>query len=422
MAGEGLQRISNELTGQITVRIPAGPGAPPPGAPAPPPVAGLVSDRVVDEAIRASAETGTVSIGAPEGAAALTFTAGQLTRIADSGKPLAILVGGVQFRLPPGAVRALAQAETAKVQFSAVTVEAGEAARLVAQAANAARVRLVGDVYDLDITAITREGSGRSVGQLAAPVRVSLPVPEEFRDAAAKGRLDAHRYNEASNTWDALGGSYDAAAGTITFETGRLSKYAVMETVPVAVFADIQNHWAEKDIELMADLGIARGEAPGKFNPDGRVTRAEFATFLIRSLGLEETKAEPGHFKDVPGGSWYYGAVETAFVNGLVVGYGDGTFRPNQSIAREEIAAMAVRALAACGKPVAVADAAGVLARFVDAGDISSWAREAAAQAACTDIVLGREGGRFAPKENATRAEAAVMLKRMLVVLGRIRS
>ncbi|MDH7574058.1 MAG: S-layer homology domain-containing protein [Clostridia bacterium] len=214
-----------------------------------------------------------------------------------------------------------------------------------------------------------------------------------------------------------------SAAYTFTFTTAAQEQPQPTQPAapaPTKTFADIQGHWAQKDIELMAGLGIAGGVAPDRFDPNGLVTRAQFAAFLVRSLGLAEVKPATASFTDVGPGAWYYGAVETARAAGLVGGYPDRTFKPDQRISREEIAAMVVRALAKAGKPVEVADPEAVLSRFADQAAIGAWAREAAAQAVEAGIVGGREGNRFAPKENATRAEAVVMLKRMLVSLGRI--
>ena len=127
--------------------------------------------------------------------------------------------------------------------------------------------------------------------------------------------------------------------------------------------------------------------------------------------------AETIHFKDVQPGAWYYGTVEGAYAAGLINGYEDGTFRPEQEITREEMAALIVRALKYAGQEVIVDDVDAILARFEDASKISPWAKEEAAQAVASGIIIGRDG-LFAPKDNATRAEAVVMLKRMLVKLG----
>ncbi|MEW6573345.1 MAG: S-layer homology domain-containing protein [Bacillota bacterium] len=189
---------------------------------------------------------------------------------------------------------------------------------------------------------------------------------------------------------------------------------------PRVTFSDITGYWAQDDIEIMAGQGIAKGIGNDKFDPEGRVTRAQFAAFLIRALGIEETQPAQKYFKDVYSGAWYYRAVETAYANGLVSGYSDGRFKPNTYITREELAAMVLRGLTKSGKQVAVSDVESSLAQFTDQARIGAWARQAAAAAVQEGLLKGRGGSRFAPKENATRAEAVVMLKRMLVSLEKL--
>lgn len=191
---------------------------------------------------------------------------------------------------------------------------------------------------------------------------------------------------------------------------------------PSSLFSDIQGHWAQSEIIVMTEIGIAGGVTEDSFAPNDSVTRAQFAAFLIRSLRIAEANSATGSFGDVNSSAWYYGAVEAARAAQLVGGYPDGSFRPNQAITRKEIAVMVVRALAfQAATPVSLTSPEVVLAaRFTDWNFIAAWARGAVAQAVEANIVNGREGRRFAPQENASRAEAVVMLKRMLTSTGRL--
>lgn len=425
-APPGVQ-ISNTLQAEVRVTSPPSTGGEE-GVPAPTPVtppgaATPVSDQALAAALEKAKETGVVALATPAEEKVLALTATQLQKVAEADKPAALAVSGVTFTLPPAAVKALAGAEAAQVEVAAAKLAAEEARQLVARAVNAPNLRLIGDVFELNAATVARDGARQAVERFAAAIRVSLPVPEEAREAAAAGRLDAHRYNEAANTWEALGGSYAAEAGAIVFETDHLSKYAVLEKLapPVRTFADIRGHWAQKDIEVMAGLGIVGGVAPDRFDPNDLVTRAQFAALVLRSLGVAEIRPDQGHFRDVKPGDWYYGAVEAARAAGLVGGYPDGTFRPQASITREEIASMVHRALAYAGKRVTVAgEVEAILAPFADAREVGPWARESVAAAVKERILRGRTATTIVPKGNATRAEAVVMLKRMLVGLGRI--
>ncbi|MCR4419621.1 MAG: S-layer homology domain-containing protein [Clostridia bacterium] len=199
---------------------------------------------------------------------------------------------------------------------------------------------------------------------------------------------------------------------------GAAGQPQIEPSAPVT-FTDIAGHWAQRDIEFMAEAGMAEEVAPGKFGPSDPVGRAQFAAFLNRCLGIQEVRPEQGHFKDVPASSGYYGAVETSLANRLTVGYGDGTFKPDAGITRQEVACVISRVLARAGRPIAVVGADATLARFTDASRVSSWAEEAVAAVASQGIMVGRESGRFAPQDTINRAEAMVILKRVKELLGR---
>lgn len=395
-------------------------------APTPPPGAAIpISDAEVGKALERAAETGVVTLEAPEGGSEIALTVAQLVTIAATEKPVRLHVSDLQFTFPPAVVKELAALDTVQIQLAGRKVGA-QAGELLTNAATQG-LQAAGDIFDLALVAVAPDGSRKTVDKFAAAITVALPVPEDRREAATTGRLDAYRYNEAARTWGALGGTYDASAAAIMFQTDHLSKYALFEKaltpqppVPRKTFCDIQGHWAQKDIEIMAGLNIARGMEAGKFYPDRPVTRAEFATLLTRSLEIEEAKPHQGHFQDVLAGAWYFGAIEGAYTKGLVFGYGDGTFRPGMEITRQELATMVARGLTKGGRQIQVRDGEVLLTRFADHTQISPWAREAVAAAVQAGIVAGREENRLTPGEHATRAEAVAMLRRMLVRLGRI--
>jgi len=185
--------------------------------------------------------------------------------------------------------------------------------------------------------------------------------------------------------------------------------------LPTQTFDDIQGHWAQHDIELMAGLGIAKGVGDNKFNPDGSVTRAEFVALLVRSLDVPVEPVSETSFKDVPPDAWFAAEVEAAHKVGIAIGFEDGTFRPYAQVTREQIAAFIVRAM---NWTVEEEEVDALLSRFTDQAKISSWAKKEVAAAVQKGIVLGRPDGTFDPQANATRAEAVVMLKRVLQAAG----
>ncbi|MGB9920709.1 MAG: Ig-like domain-containing protein [Moorellales bacterium] len=169
---------------------------------------------------------------------------------------------------------------------------------------------------------------------------------------------------------------------------------------------DLAGHWAENDILALVARGIVGGYPDRSFRPNQPVTRAEFTALLVRALGLRERP--DGTFVDCVG-RWYAGAVEAAHRAGLVVGTRESRFEPEREITRQEMAVIMARALEKRG----VQTAPGNLQVFSDAALISPWAQKQAAQAVGAGIVRGADG-RFLPLRSATRAEAVVMLKRLL--------
>jgi len=192
------------------------------------------------------------------------------------------------------------------------------------------------------------------------------------------------------------------------------SAYAVISVAPKS-FADLKNHWAEKDINKLASKLIVNGTGADKFEPKRDVTRAEFAAMIVRALGLEASTQAPT-FSDVASSAWYAYEVAAAAENGIVKGDGTGKFRPNDKITRQELAAMVVRAQALAKVDVNLSDAevASVLAGFKDAGQIGGWAKAEFAAAVKSGVVKGTAANTAAPTATATRAEAAAMIIRLL--------
>ncbi|WP_158302129.1 InlB B-repeat-containing protein [Paenibacillus mesophilus] len=224
---------------------------------------------------------------------------------------------------------------------------------------------------------------------------------------------------------------YDPVTGTLTFMPSVLttapngkpevainsphnSIYTVMASKPRA-FADMGGHWAKADVELLASKLVVQGATDSMFIPDNSVTRAEFAALLVRALGLSTGGKPAGsRFADVAPDAWYRSAVEAAEKAGLINGITRNHFAPDERITREQMALMFSRALVTAGKVADGAKARSQLTRFGDRTTISPWAEDAVASALASGIMNGMDEGRIAPSDYATRAQAAVMLKRFL--------
>ncbi|MGK9253310.1 S-layer homology domain-containing protein [Paenibacillus humicus] len=177
--------------------------------------------------------------------------------------------------------------------------------------------------------------------------------------------------------------------------------------------------WAAADISRLAALDIVRGSLAGAFEPNRAVTRAEFAVLLHRALKLPEASASAAGkapFKDVPADSWYSQAVAAAAEAGLISGTGGGAFEPSRALTRQELAVMAMRALLLLGtfeEPDA-AETASLLGAYKDGGKTAPYARISLAGLLQAGILSGLPDRMLAPAQPATRAQAAVLLLRLL--------
>lgn len=204
-------------------------------------------------------------------------------------------------------------------------------------------------------------------------------------------------------------GRYNASTGNVEFLTNHFSYFTA---IPVQVhFTDLdQAAWAEDSIIALGARGIVKGMTSDLYMPNQEVTRAEFVQMLVQALDLK-AKASNHPFDDVKQGAWYESAILQAYQLGIVYGRDDGTFGVHDNIQRQEMAVMTYRALQAAGIDLKPSDAASEL---TDAAAIADYAREAVIAMHQAGIISGMPDGSFAPKETATRAQAAVILNQLL--------
>jgi hypothetical protein len=169
----------------------------------------------------------------------------------------------------------------------------------------------------------------------------------------------------------------------------------------VPVFSDMSMHWAQDTLSVFTKLGVIQGYADGSFQPDASITRAEFATVIAKLFGL--TASTPASLADVKQ-HWAAGAISALAGTGIISGYADGTFRPDQEITRAEIIAIIAKLVEL--KPAATR------AKFTDID--GAWNKDQINAAAQMGIISGVAESSFAPGQEATRAEALTILLRVL--------
>ena len=149
----------------------------------------------------------------------------------------------------------------------------------------------------------------------------------------------------------------------------------VLTTAPVLAFPDVSDdYWAASQINLLSEQGVIVGYPDGTFKPDANVTRAEFAAMAIRALGQQHTKvAQPVHFTDIDEEYWAYSDIQKALYFDLISCDKAGElFRPEDSVSRAESLTVAVNALTT--ETISQAKAKEVLAQvYTDANSIPEW-------------------------------------------------
>ncbi len=220
----------------------------------------------------------------------------------------------------------------------------------------------------------------------------------------SKGQYSGWMYRVNGEFPDTYMGAYELEDGDV-IEVLFTADYT-KEPGAFLPFVDVTNHWAYTDIKRVYNRGWMVGESATIFAPDQDLTRAMLAVILYAMAGEPEvTAANP--FSDVPAGEWYTDAVIWAAANGIVVGCGDGTFRPEMAVTRAQAAVMLCGYAALAGRDVtARAD----LFAFGDAADIPAWAQAEMQWANAEKLILGRDGKLLAPNAAATRAEMASIL------------
>jgi hypothetical protein len=272
--------------------------------------------------------------------------------------------------------------------------------------------KLLGEVYE--ITSDTNTNFKK-------PITITLPFDWNKVDSE---KHDLAIYWWSNNQWVILDKiKVDLKAGKVSGEVNHFSKFAVLASekdtpigkdkdeeptkdviAPVKpALNDISGHWAETSINQLVNTGAISGYPDSTFKPDSSITRAEFATVLVKALNLEPRNNKV--FSDTSG-HWAKDSISTAAAHGIVSGYSASNFGPNDLITREQMAVMIVKA--------AKLTNAAQEKTFADAAQVSNWAKEAIGIASGKGIISGYPNNIFKPKANATRAEAVTVIIKAL--------
>ena len=174
-------------------------------------------------------------------------------------------------------------------------------------------------------------------------------------------------------------------------------------------FTDVASDaWYADSVQYVYENGLMAGTSDTTFAPGSTTTRGQLVTILYRMEG-EPAVATNNKFNDVPAGQWYTNAVAWAADNGIVSGYGNGKFGPNDSITREQMVAILHRY--AASKKIDVSKKAD-LSKFTDQKNISSYALPSMEWAVAEGLISGTSNTTLSPAGTSTRAQIAAVLQR----------
>lgn len=243
-----------------------------------------------------------------------------------------------------------------------------------------------------------------------------------FKEVSEIGKEFTSFYNaevKRLNNKTSGGGSGGNGGGRGDMFAGTPSEKKEENTAPIDVslikpkteFTDLGGYeWAKEAIAALVDKGVISGRNESIFDPSARVTREEFIKMLVLAFGIENNE-NAVQFNDLSADMWCRQYVNAAVSAGIVNGYDDGRFGVGESITREDISVFAYRA---SRRFEYFLDENNSTVSFIDLDEASEYARESVMKLARANIVNGVGSDRFSPKAMTTRAEAAVIIYRIL--------
>ncbi|WP_373231852.1 S-layer homology domain-containing protein [Cohnella sp.] len=248
--------------------------------------------------------------------------------------------------------------------------------------------------------------------ELKKPAMLTFELERALETADLANRTGIYRYVESDGKWVYAGGTADSAWRTIRSRVVMPGLYALFIYAPS--FPDMNGHWAQSEVEVLASRWIVNGMQMGNFEPKQSVTRAQFAKMLVEAAGLETVQAGGGSFRDVPDGHWAARWIGQAVAAGWIKGYEGSLFKPNAAVTREEMMVMLANAAR-----LPKEDTSGMLSGYADGDRVRAWAKPSVEAAIKSGIIQG-SGSWLNPGGTSTRSEAAVVIYRWLAMKGEV--
>lgn len=366
----------------------------------------------------------TIAMTDAPGTARGVLTGEMVNAMEQNGATLIIQTGGATYTLPASEINIEAVSNQLGTNVSLADIEvqidiaapSAETIRMVQAAASSGDFSVVVPAVDFTITC-TYGTTTVEVNRFRSYVERLIAIPSgvdanQITTGVVVQPDGTTRHVPTEVTQ--IDGVYYAKINSLTNST-----YAVVWH-PIT-FADVAKHWAKASVNNMGSRMVVTGYDADTYKPDADITRAEFAAIVVRALGLA-VGTGASDFRDVNAADWYCGYIQTAASYGLINGYGNGAFGPNDKITREQAMVIIARAMELTGlkKNLTESEVSGTLATYTDAGAVSGYAKSGAAECVWAKVVSGRTAATVNPKEHITRAEVAVVVERLLQNSGLI--
>ena len=275
---------------------------------------------------------------------------------------------------------------------------------------NTAQKEAISGLERMQLVDVTLTSNGVTISDFKGGSAL-VSVPYALKDGESSDGVAVY-YLAKDGKQTKMETSHSSKTGMASFAAPHFSTYVVVYEKSAAwvnPFSDVgENDWFYDAVKYMHMEGLMSGTSANTFSPASTTTRGMIVTILYRMAGSPAASGSSA-FTDVTAGAYYSNAVAWASANGIVDGYGDGRFGPNDTITREQMAAILYRYAQRKGQDVTVSAA---LSQFTDADTASGYAVDALRWAVGEGLISGKGSGVLGPKGAASRAQVAVILHR----------
>jgi hypothetical protein len=326
-----------------------------------------------------------------------------LLNLVSSGNGIVVESNNVMFKLPD---ETLSEIKGSDVKIQIVPVD--EQTDPVTPD-NGSHTIVTGTAVDINILNVNTD---KNINSFDNRITIYISLEGKDLDTIDTRKLGVYYWGIDKETnepvWLYAGGNYNKETKMLEVTINHLTRFLIMDYI--REFSDVPDgHEAKDFIDVLAARHITIGMGNNIFGIGREMTRAQYATFMVRALNIEKREYE-GIFTDVKENEWYSLPVEAAYRSEIIKGRGNGIFDPDSSVTKEEMAVMLIRAYENITGQVVEYEESTALE---DSQEISEWAFESVYKADELSMIERDENNFFKPKENGKRE----LMARALVIL-----